>query len=370
MQIQSRPPEQKHHSPGAKPPAPASTGSEPNDSFVSEASSKLGDFYDQAKDMAKRALKGLARPKLPLYKDGEGPYGTKIERFDFKDETRNRDIPLVVYSPENKDGLEKSPVVVFSHGLAGNEYTYRYFGKHLASHGYTVLQPTHVGSDTTSFIKRPGLNIYSQQELVDRGKDVSFALDLLEKGKLPLSVSEKVDLENVALAGHSFGALTAQAMAGVEVTDHEGHKVPIEDDRFDAYIAMSPYGDSLPTHLLGMNPKTYEKIEKPLLTISGDHDRLFTGTEGPRVHRDTFNGASSNHKYHLEIDKTVHASFAQVFGVVGMTAAMTNSTSLAFLDAHLQGNEKAHDYLVDELPKVARSRKSDAFIGPHRNGAA
>ncbi|MCA9781870.1 MAG: hypothetical protein KC800_34365, partial [Candidatus Eremiobacteraeota bacterium] len=257
-----------------------------------------------------------------------------------------------------------------SHGLAGNEYTYRYFGKHLASHGYTVLQPTHVGSDTASFIKKPGINIFSQHELVDRGKDVSFALDLLEQGKLPDNLSEKVDLEHVALAGHSFGALTAQAMAGVEVTDHEGHKVPIEDDRFDAYIAMSPYGDSLPTYLLGMDPKTYEKIEKPLLTISGDHDRLFTGTEGPRVHRDTFNGASSNHKYHLEIDKTVHASFAQVFGVVGMTAAMTNSTSLAFLDAHLQGNEKAHDYLVDELPKVARSRKSDAFIGPHRNGVA
>lgn len=369
MEIQTRPIKQQSNRVSAKRPT-SSPPDDVQDSFVSDTSSKIGDFYDRAKDMAKRALKGLARPKLPLYKDGDGPYGAKIERLEFKDESRGREIPLVVYSPENKEGLEKSPVVVFSHGLAGNEYTYRYFGKHLASHGYTVLQPTHVGSNTSSFIKTPGINIFSQNELIDRGKDVSFALDLLKQGKLPPEVSEKVDLDNVALAGHSFGALTAQALAGVEVTDHEGHKVPIIDDRFDAYIAMSPYGDSLPTHLLGMNPKTFEKIEKPLLTISGDHDRLFTGAEGPRVHRDTFNGASSNHKYHLEIDKTLHASFAQVFGVVGVTAAMTNSTSLAFLDAHLQGSEKAHDYLVEELPKVARSRKSDAFIGPHRNGAA
>ena len=338
---------------------------DPSDSFQPQGKSGLGDFFDRAKEVAKRALKGLARPKLPLYGESEGPFGVDIKRLEFKDESRNRDIPLVVYSPKDKEDLEKSPVVVFSHGLAGNQYTYRYFGKHLASHGYTVLQPTHKGSDTTSFVRRPSVKIFSQGELVDRGKDVSFALDLLEQGKLPDDVTSKVDLENVALAGHSFGALTAQAMAGVVVTDRSGREVPIEDDRFDAYIAMSPYGDSLPTHLLGMNPKTYDHIEKPLLTISGDHDRLFTGGEGPRVHRDTFNGASSKHKYHMEIDKTVHASFAQMFGIVGITAAVTNSTSLAFLDAHLKEKKEAHEYLLKEMPKVARSYNSDAFIGPH-----
>jgi pimeloyl-ACP methyl ester carboxylesterase len=335
------------------------------DSFRAQDPSDAGGFFDWAKKVAKRALKGLARPKLPLYGEGDGPHDVAIERLGFRDDARDRDIPLVVYHPKDKENLEKSPVVVFSHGLAGNQYTYRYFGKHLASHGYTVLQPTHEGSDTTSFLKRPGVGIFSQRELMDRGKDVTFCLDLLEHGKLPAEVSSKVDMENVALAGHSFGALTAQAMAGVVVKDHSGLEVLVEDDRFDAYIGMSPYGDSLPTHLLGMDPETYDRIDKPLLTISGDHDRLFTGGEGPRVHRDTFNGASSKHKYHVEIDKTVHASFAQMFGLIGITAAMTNSTSLAFLDAHLKENEEAHEYLLHELPKVARSYNSDAFIGPH-----
>ncbi|MFA7480424.1 MAG: alpha/beta fold hydrolase [Vulcanimicrobiota bacterium] len=362
MQISSQQPRQAQ--PRSARPARVSSSENNEDIFVSETSSGL---LGRAKELAGRALSGLSRSKLPLYKEEEeGPFGAKIERLEFHDEARNRHIPLVVYHPENKEQLEKSPVVVFSHGLAGNEYTYRYFGKHLASHGYTVLQPTHVGSSTSSFVKHPGLNIFSRQELVDRGKDVSFALDLLEQGKLP-EVGDKVDLENVALAGHSFGALTAQAMAGVTVTDGKGNEVPVEDDRFDAYIAMSPYGDSPPTRILGMQPETYDKIEKPLLTISGEYDWFMTGIKGPRVHRDTFQGASSVHKYHLEIDKALHVSFAQVFGLVGITAAMTRSTSLAFLDAHLQGDAAAQDYLLEDLTEVARSHNSDAFIGSRSN---
>lgn len=325
-------------------------------------------FFDGIKDLAQKAFAGLRRPKLPLYKDGSGDYEVATRRFKFLDESRDRKIPLVVYSPKGLPVGQKSPVVVFSHGLAGNGLTYKYFGRHLASHGYTVLQPTHVGSDTTSFVRRPSINIFSQKELVDRAKDVSYTLDLLENGSLPPEISGKVDLENVALAGHSFGALTAQAMAGVDVKDRQGKERDVVDERIDAFIGMSPYGDSLPTHLLGMDPKSYGDIDKPLLTLSGDHDRLFTGAEGPNVHLDPFNGASSKHKYHLVIDKTLHVSFAQVFGLVGMTASMTNSTSLAFLDANLKKDRKAHQYLVEELPKVALSRESQAFVGSHCDG--
>ena len=337
--------------------------SENSDSFVSEAGTE--GFFDGLRDLAGKAYAGLRRPKLPLYKDSAGEHEVSTQRFKFEDETRGRKIPMVVYSPKDLPEGEKSPVVVFSHGLAGNSYTYKYFGEHLASHGYTVLQPTHLGSDTTSFVRKPSLGIFSQKELVNRTKDVSYALDQLENGGLPEEITKNVDMENVALAGHSFGALTAQAMAGVDVKDKQGNEREVQDERIDAFIGMSPYGDSLPTHLLGMDPKSYSDIEKPLLTLSGDHDRLFTGTEGPDVHLDTFHGASSKHKYHLVIDKTLHASFAQVFGLVGITAAMTNSASLAFLDANLKQDKAAHEYLVDDLPKVALSRNSHAFVGPH-----
>ena len=336
----------------------------PKDSFTCQEEEPVG-FLEGIRDLAQKAVEGLRRPKLPLYKEKTGEYRVAIERFDFKDDSRERKVPLTVYHPEGLEEGQKSPVVVFSHGLAGNELTYRYFGKHLANHGYTVLQPTHVGSDTTSFVRRPSLNIFSQKELVERTKDVSYALDLVENKVLPERITSHADLENVALAGHSFGALTAQAMAGVDVVDKKGAEAEVEDERIDAFIGMSPYGDSLPTHLLGMDPKSYGKIEKPLLTLSGDHDRIFTGTEGPNVHLDTFNGASSEHKYHVVIDKTMHASFGQVFGLIGITAAVANSTSMAFLDSTLKQDEAAHQYLLNDLSKVALSHDCHAFVGPH-----
>ncbi len=65
MEIQTRQIRQQSNRVSAKRPTSSPPG-DVQDSFVSDASSKLGDFYDRAKDMAKRALKGLARPKLPL----------------------------------------------------------------------------------------------------------------------------------------------------------------------------------------------------------------------------------------------------------------------------------------------------------------
>jgi len=343
----------------------------PENRETSQASEPSDDrsIVDKVIDLGKRAYRGINRPEFPTYKQSEKTYDAAIENFDLRDESRDRDVPLTVYYPKNKEELESSPVVVMSHGLAGNSLTYRYFGQHLAEHGYTVLQPTHVGSDTKSFLLKPSWNIiddalgiFSQQELVDRGRDVSFALDQLAEGRLGEDVQSKVDLENVALAGHSFGALTTQAMAGVTVKDEEGREVPIQDDRFDAFIAMSPYGDSVPTHLLGMDPESYEEIKKPLLTLSGDKDWLFTGTGGPKVHLDTFYGAGSDRKYHVVIGNTFHASFAQVFGTLGPTKEMTNSTSLAFLDANLKGDEEAQAYLDKDLQRVAASRKSVALV--------
>jgi alpha-beta hydrolase superfamily lysophospholipase len=337
------------------------------DSF--QPSAKEAGFLGGFKDLARRALNGLARPSLPTYKENQTPYEAKITRFDFRDETRDRNIPITVYYPENKEDLDRSPVVVMSHGLAGNSVTYRYFGRHLASHGYTVLQPNHEGSDTKAFVLKPSLDIvsdaarlFSQAELLDRGRDLSFCLDKLEAGSFGKEIGEKIDLENVALAGHSFGALTAQAMAGVAVRDSEGKEIPVEDERFDAFIAMSPYGDSLPTHLLGMDPETYSRMDKPFLSLSGDLDSLFTGREGPEVHLDPFHGAGSPNKYHVVIGNTFHASFAQVFGLLGPTKDMTCSTSLAFLDANLKNDAEGASYLADDLQKVARTHNSIALV--------
>ena len=330
------------------------------DSFQSSLDSIPG--VEQLKKIATTAAKELFPEELPLYKEELGPYKPAVHKEEFVDPERGRSIPLTVHYPE--DSSKPSPVMILSHGLAGNATTYRYLGKHLASHGYTVLQPTHVGSDTKAVLKKTIFFAFDQEELVDRSEDVKFCLDLLESDALPEQIKENVDLENVALAGHSFGALTAQALAGLKVQDESGNSLIEKDERIDAFVAMSPYGDSLPSSLLGFDLDTYENIDQPILLMHGEDDDLFTLGKGSKVHSLPFQEAASADKYQVIVGGAGHLSFAQPVGILDPeTTDITKSTTLAFLDAHLLNQPAARAYLSDELSEVARSRKSEAYSG-------
>lgn len=316
----------------------------------------------QLKTAVKALAADLLADELPLYKEEEGPHEVGGYHHSYHDSARGREVPVTVYYP--KEPQEESPVVVLSHGLGGNCATYRYLGKHLASHGYTVLQPTHVGSNTAAFLTKTPIWSFTQEELVERSEDVSFCLDLLEKGGLPKEICENVDLEKVALAGHSFGALTTTAMAGMVTNDENGKPIEMKDDRIDAFIAMSPYGDALPTKVLGMDIETYDQIEQPILFMNGEQDQLFTLGKGAKVHSLPYQEASSEDKYQVVVGGAYHVSFAQVVGLADPdTVDITKSTSVAFLDAHLCGQAEAKSYLADDLARVARSRDSLAYVG-------
>lgn len=338
------------------------TGDQPVDRVATDSS-----LVDKVAGFAGRVLDGFRYPKEPAYKAQTGPYKVDASYTTVVDEKRQRKIPMAVYYPKGLAKKGSSPVVVMSHGLAGNALTYQYYGQHLASHGYTVLQPTHVGSDTKAVLTKSPVFTFTQGELKERVADIQYTLDMVEDRdkRLPAKLTDSADMKNVALAGHSFGAITGAAMAGAEVKDEEGEKIPLGDKRIDAFIAMSPYGDSLPSHLVGLDVGTYGNIEKPILYLSGSKDGLFTLGKGPTVHSGPFQGTGTDEKYHLVIGGTRHAEFAQVIGIFDRrTVEMTESTSTAFLDAYLKKDKAAREYLTDELPAIARTRDSWAFIGP------
>lgn len=312
----------------------------------------------------KKALKSVAEdvlaPELPLYKEERGPCKVAKHTQAFRDEKRDRDIPVTVYYPENPE--EKSSVVVLSHGLGGNRVTYQYLGKHLASHGYTVIQPTHEGSDTMAMLTRTPVFSFTQEELVERAQDISFCLDLVEQNRLPQTICQDADMEKVALAGHSFGALTTTVMAGAVSRDEQGEPLQLKDERIDAFIAMSPFGDALPNRILNMDPESYQQIQQPILYMNGEHDRIFTLGKGSKVHSVPYQRTGSKDKYQVIVGDAYHLSFAQAYGLVDPeTTDMTRSTSVAFLDAHLHNQPEARAYLADELPVAARSRDSLAY---------
>lgn len=308
---------------------------------------------------------GLGEP----YKAQPGPYPIDLHTQVFRDHTYQREVPITVHYPLGATPEGGFPAVVISPGLGARTQASRYLEQHLASHGYIVLSPTHQGSDWLAVFRRTPLGAFSRKELQVRVSEVRLAVELLQKGRLPTHICRRADIENVALVGHSFGALTIQAVAGVPVLDAEGLEVPLADPRFRAFVCMSPYGDSFPAARLGMTQEGYQKIERPVLFMSGDRDDLWTVGGGPATHLGPYRWVAAQQRYHLLIGDTCHSDFSEILGHIKRnTALMVNSTTTAFLDCYLKGLPDARHYLRQELPVVASRYRSWAFIGPVTDG--
>jgi predicted dienelactone hydrolase len=316
-----------------------------------------------------RSLLGQPPPDLPdtageAYKAEPGPYAIDFHHQVFRDRKQGREVPLSVLYPLGSCPPGGFPTVVVSPGLGARAQATRYLERHLASHGYVVLCPTHQGSDWLAVCLRTPFGAFSRRELLTRVSEVSLAAQLLQDRELPEQICRKADGDRLALVGHSFGALTIQAVAGVPVLGPDGRQLPLGDPRFRAFVCMSPYGDSFPAKRLGMTAEGYARIDRPVLFMSGDRDDLWTVGRGPNTHLGPYRWVSTPDRYHLLISDTKHSDFSQVFGrIKKRTATMINSTTVAFLDAYLKELPKARHYLRHDLQVVASLYQSWAFLG-------
>ncbi len=99
-------------------------------------------------------------------------------------------------------------LVVISHGLWDSPDSFEGWGRHLASHGYTVVLPLHPGSDRDQ--QRAMLSGEAPppgpEELRLRPLDVKAVLDGFTAA----------DTRRVVVIGHSWGATTALQLAGLQ----------------------------------------------------------------------------------------------------------------------------------------------------------
>ena len=99
------------------------------------------------------------------------------------------------------------PLIVFSHGFGGiNTQSFRLM-EHLASHGFVVVSPEHTGNTQTD----PS----SPDPEADRYPDIAFVIDEMEVLNTNVGgpLEARINTDNVGVAGHSFGGMTAQFMA-------------------------------------------------------------------------------------------------------------------------------------------------------------
>jgi predicted dienelactone hydrolase len=300
-----------------------------------------------------------------LYKTTPGPYAVQSKDLDWRDEARGRNVAVRVYEPKSAHvapekaakgrGVEKFPVVVFSHGLGASRNSYGYFCEHLASEGYLVIAPTHEGSDTAALREgvrehreHPEMPGFLQESTSDpenlkgRALDVTFVLDHVGKDA---TYGQVADLSRVGVAGHSFGAHTAMEMAGMTVDLPGEPDVSFRDPRVKAVLPMSPQGAGV----MGVDRGAWGHVAVPVLFLTGTKD-YGRGNAAATWRREAFDSIQGVEEYLVVLNDATHGTFAQGPGLRlrpehAHHVEMIESLSTAFFDAYVKGEAKAKQWL-------------------------
>ncbi|MGK7946250.1 MAG: alpha/beta hydrolase, partial [Microcystaceae cyanobacterium] len=156
-----------------------------------------------------------------------GQYKTQKQTFTFDiEEIRQTNqglsplYPLEVDFYLPIDAPTSAPLVIISHGFGSYQGNYE-IAYHLASYGFAVAVPRHIGSDLAyreSFFKGELRVILSPTEFISRPHDVTNLLDELEElAKRDTEWVKQIDLEKVGIIGHSLGGSTALSLAGANI---------------------------------------------------------------------------------------------------------------------------------------------------------
>ena len=176
---------------------------------------------------ALRGLKRLSRqqqgainlvdrlPPVPVATALGAPGRFTPERLTPSIAVPHRKLPLDLVLLRPSGGGGNGRLVVISHGLWDGPVNFEGWGRHLASHGYTVLLPVHPGSDhrQQQAMLSGKAAPPSPQELLDRPRDISALLTAAQAGAIPALAGARAD--RVVVIGHSWGATTAMQLAGV-----------------------------------------------------------------------------------------------------------------------------------------------------------
>lgn len=304
--------------------------------------------------------------------------------LDWHDAARDRDVPAKVYYPS--EGTAPHPVIIFSHGLGGSREAYASLGTYWATHGYVSVHLQHAGSDTAvwqgmtreelkEFRSTPLLapetnarlgqrlregkaakdsgprTAINAENIVNRCKDVSFAIDELTKINVDATspLKGRLDLKHIGMAGHSFGANTTMLIAGQSAGLAAG-KSPVAESRIIAAIAISPP----PPARAARYKEAYAPITMPLMVMSGTEDNLPESrtanvdrhaafpflTNSEAAYLVTYNGGNHSSYMNSRLPAAMKASDARFH-------RLTELGTTAFWDAYLRDDAKSKAWLDD-----------------------
>ena len=171
-----------------------------------------------------------------------------LRRLQVQDEVQRACVPVAVLyptgTPEQSERLgpyslevavdapiagSDLPVVVLSHGNGCTPWAYRDLAKHLATSGFVVVLPEHIGnSRNDNSLEKTAANLENRLRHISLAIDAAFAES---------SLGARIRRAGVAVIGHSIGACTALAVAGGkpwaaphETPDRQARPVHVKPD--------------------------------------------------------------------------------------------------------------------------------------------
>lgn len=237
--------------------------------------------------------------------------GSQVIDFpEMVDEARERKVPMTFHLPAEKEAM---PLVLISHGGGGNRHGMYALSAELAQQGYVVLCLEHVTSNTDNIrlrMKSQGLGF--GDALRDCGKDkvarenrpldVRFAIDLAEEfNQRDERFKGRIDFEQIAMVGHSYGAYTTMVCCGAKP---RGIEKELSEPRIKLGIAFSPQG----TDGVFFDEKSFAHVQVPFVGVSGTGDIQGDG------HREFFKLMPPGDKHLLWFHDANHFSFSDSSG--------------------------------------------------------
>jgi len=303
----------------------------------------------------------LARSYDPLAKGD-----AEIRTIDLvvHDEARDRDLPLRVYLPPAPATTSNAvragaPVVLFSHGLGGSCRNNPYLGEHWAARGFVAVFMQHPGSDERVWRDAPPArrmaamrSAASASNFLLRVNDVPAVLDGLERWNRTEGheLEGRLDLEHVGMSGHSFGAVTTQAVSGQVNPFVES----MLERRIDAAIAMSP---SSPRRARAdAVERAFAQVRLPWLLMTGTQDTAPIGDQDVESRLAVYPALPPGDKYEIVLFDAEHSAFGDraLPGEQGDRNANHHRVILAlttaFWDAYLRNDPRAKAWLESESP--------------------
>jgi predicted dienelactone hydrolase len=271
------------------------------------------------------------------------------------DATRRRDIPLRVYLPTS---AAPAPVVLFSHGLGSSRAGSEFLGEHWAARGYVAVFLQHPGSDE-SVLKNVPMRGWmralkkaaSLENLLLRVQDVPAVLNQLEAWNVDSTnqLAGRLDLKKVGMSGHSFGAVTTEAVSG-QTLPVGGQK--FTDPRIKAAVVFSPS-----TPRSGSAAKAFGAVNIPWLLMTGTKDLAPIGNATMKTRLAVYPALHGAPKYELVLHNAEHSIFTDRALPGEHEPRNPNhhrvilALSTAFCDAYLRGDAEALAWLNGSGPR-------------------